>query len=397
MMHFSRRWLRLGLVPAMVALTGACGFSGESDESGGSVAGGATAVSATPQTREGASTQPRKPSRQGTTSDTGADSENSETTASSRPSKGANSKVDPVIRPGVESPMDSANDSISKHLGTLLFATGFEEGVSIDGPLASRDAFQHLSGSDIPGFSFPVGSMTGDSGWYGLIHAEVGTATPMPASEYAGASIKVIAGRKGPTRALSLHSKAQSPRTHAQAIAVKSFGFEQEPVGFQRMWMKFDPNTLTRARQVGASRFYQTFWEVRARPDFRLQLKLHHDDAQGLVWVAEAGGVKAEESGQSSWAARLNSVPVVLAAETSAAGWHKVEIWLDRSGGRFKVAIDGQTLVDRGGPLMGTSGNRIDDYRMMMVSSTVAPLAEVLFDDVEFWSLPPGDAWAVPD
>ena len=88
----------------------------------------------------------------------------------------------------------------------------------------------------------------------------------------------------------------------------------------------------------------------------------------------------------------MNSVPVVLAPRSSPEGWHKVEIWLDQVDGRFKVAIDGQTLVDRA-VMPANTGRRFDTYRMMMVSSTVAPLAEVLFDDLEFWDAPPGDAW----
>ena len=74
------------------------------------------------------------------------------------------------------------------------------------------------------------------------------------------------------------------------------------------------------------------------------------------------------------------------------AGWHQVEIWLDRPEGRFSVAIDGQKLVDRHGDMMGGSGNRIDQLRMMMVHSASAPLAEVLFDDLELWDSPPADA-----
>ena len=38
-------------------------------------------------------------------------------------------------------------------------------------------------------------------------------------------------------------------------------------------------------------------------------------------------------------------------------------------------------------------GSRIDQFRMMMVHSGVAPLAEVLFDDLELWDAPPANAW----
>ena len=309
--------------------------------------------------------------------------------------KGPTAKLEPVVRPGIEAPMDSMPDRISKHVGARLFATGFEEGVQIGGdpssPLSS-DSVRYLNGSDIAGSSFPLTLWSAPPALSSRVNTDVGRHTPMEVSEYARSVIKTVARRDGTeTRALSLHSKAQSPRTSAQQIAVESTGLTAEPVVFQRMWIKFDVDTLARARQVGSERFYQMFWEVKAQPDMWLRLKLHYDEAHGLFWVAKASGLKGE---QSYWQADTKAVPVVLAAQTSPNGWHKVEIWLDRPGGRFKVAIDGQTLVDRGGALMGPSGNRIDDYRMMMVSSTVAPLAEILFDDLEFWDLPPSDAWA---
>ena len=374
-MHFSRRWLRLGLVPAMVGFISACGGSEGADQS--ESGNEPVAVSASPQPEQDIV-------------DASEVANTPQSVAAAPDSKSVSSKLEPQIRPGVESPLDSAPDRISKHVGTRLFATGFEAGVSLSKEPESRSPYQYLSGGDIAGFRFPMNLWSAAAGWRSLIHADVGPETPMPVAEYASSSIKAVAGRGGSTRALSLHSKAKSPRAGLQEIAVKSAALRDEPVVFQRMWIKFDANTLNRARAAGSDRFYQMFWEVRAQPDFWLRLKLHHDDVKGLIWVAKASGLDSEIS---YWESRLNTVPVVLAAESSPAGWHRVEIWLDRSGGRFKVAIDGQTLVDKGGDLVGAGGNRIDDYRMMMVSSTVAPLAEVLFDDLEFWDAPPEDAW----
>ncbi len=81
--------------------------------------------------------------------------------------------------------------------------------------------------------------------------------------------------------------------------------------------------------------------------------------------------------------------PVVLAPRSSAGGWHKVEIWYDGVDGRLKVSVDGYPLVDRV-DVQAADGSSVDVYRMMMVASTVSPLAEVLFDDLEFWNFPPG-------
>jgi hypothetical protein len=161
------------------------------------------------------------------------------------------------------------------------------------------------------------------------------------------------------------------------------------------MWIKFDAGTLARARAVGPDSFYQTFWEARGKGDFWLRLKLHLDASGKLIWVAKGNGLAADgtvANGAPSWIARLDTAPVTLADEADAAGWHLVEIWLDSIGGRFKASIDGHPLVDRG-DIRAAGDDRIDTWRMMMVGSTVAPLARVLFDDLEFWSAPPADAF----
>ncbi len=110
-------------------------------------------------------------------------------------------------------------------------------------------------------------------------------------SEYVQASLKQVAGRDGgETRALSLHSKAQSPRTSTQQVSLENAGLAARPKVFQRMWIKFDEATLQRAQQVGSQRFYQTFWEVKGKSSW-LRLKIHYDDAEGLVFVAKADGI----------------------------------------------------------------------------------------------------------
>ncbi|MBA3478271.1 MAG: hypothetical protein H0T52_07735, partial [Lautropia sp.] len=123
MMHY--RQLRLAILPAFVFLSSACGSSGSQSESAdGSADSVPMAVSASPQ-----------PAGAATTKDL--------------------SKVEPVVRPGAERPLDSAPDRISKHAGKRLFATGFEDGVSLqrDG----NSPYQQLVGNDGSGYSFPIG------------------------------------------------------------------------------------------------------------------------------------------------------------------------------------------------------------------------------------------------
>jgi hypothetical protein len=357
MMHPSQ--LRLAILSVFVLLVSACGSSGGSEQAAGSSAETIKmAVSATPQPDSAASPKDL-------------------------------SKIEPVVRPGAEAPLDSVPDSISKHVGSMLFSTGFEEGVALERP-DSKSAYQQLVGSDRPGYSFPITLGSAQAQWPSLVLADVGMHINLPPSYFAQSAIKTVVDRNGgPTRALSLQSKSFSRYT--QEISVGSSGLSKDPVVFQRMWVKFDERTLERANGVSGGRFYQTFWEVKGQAESWLRLKLQSDGAGGLVWVAKGNGLAGA---QSYWADSLATAPVTIAPESSASGWHKVEIWLDPDAGRFKVAIDGQTLVDRAGVLVGNGGEWIKNFRMMMVASSVAPLAEVLFDDVEFWDLPPADAFA---
>jgi hypothetical protein len=361
-MHHSRIRLHFGLITTVACLLSACGSSGESDLNANS---GEVAVSATAAlpviglhaSAQGASTKALGP------------------------------KVDPIIRPGAESPLDSAPDRVSKEAGTRFFATGFEEGVVLSRDSAERAQYQYLSGADQEGYAFPIVLGDAASTWPSRVNAEVGRSSLAP-DFYAFASLKKVMGRDGhPTRALSLHSRSKSHAIDAQQISLENAGLSLAPVVFQRMWLKFDAGTLERARQQGSDRFYQTFWEVKGQGDFWLRLKLHFDPGHGLTWAAKGNGL---DSPEPSWKASMKKVPVALGGTDETAGWHRVDIWLDSVSGRFKVTIDGETLVDR---VIGRDGSRIRDYRMAMVGSTVAPLAEVTVDGLELWDQPPTDAF----
>ena len=359
---FRLSWLRFTLTPALLGCLAACGGSDAADPA----AGAALAVSSSPRFDDAATT------------------------------KAAISKPDPASRPGAEAPLDSAPDRLSKLPGSRLFATGFEDGVSLSRDLVGGGRYQQLSGGDTTGYQFPITLGTALSGWPSRINAEVGGVPSLVPEHFATASLGSVTGRDGlPTRAMVLHSKAKSHAIDAQEISLENAGLASDPVAYQRMWVKFDADTLARARQHGADRFYQTFWEVRSNGDFWLRLKLQMGAYGSLIWVAKANGIEADRSGnggEPSWITRLDDAPVTLADEASAAGWHKVEIWLDAVSGRFKVSIDDRLLVDRG-DVRPVDGGRIDTWRMMMVGSTVAPIARVLFDDLEFWSAPPADAF----
>ncbi len=269
------------------------------------------------------------------------------------------------------------------------FASGFESGVTLAPSTAYGNTDQYPKGGDITGYAFPLNLWSTPTQWRTWLLSVVGTSTPLPASSYATGQIMSVTGRNGnPTRALALISKAKSPSTGVQQVTLQQYRPGVEPVMYQRMWVKFDQGTFDRARAVGQN-FWQIFWEVKAEPDYRLRLQLRYDGSK-LYWHTQ-GDVLTNAT--PIWQSSLKSVPIVMAPDSSASGWHKVEIWMNRPGGKFKVHIDGQQLIDYSGKLMGASGARVDQLKLAMVYSTVSPVTKTLFDDLEIWSSVPADAW----
>ena len=372
MHHSKTRWLLLGLISAAAYLSTACGSSGDGGESSLAFED-ATAVSAN-----------------------GADP----ALGTNPPNvKGATHKVDPAVRPGVEAPLDSMLDLPREPIDgaqpvpdipTRKFASGFGSGVTLTSPVGFRNGDRYLVGGDSIGDAFPSDLWSAGAGWKSWVLSSVGEVTPAPVTDFLNASLKEVAGRSGGfTTALSLHSVVRSGGGGNQFIAVQDKGMAREPVMYQRMWIKFDGATASRAASTGAAAFNQTFWEASA-PDYRIQLKLRHDNAAGLYWQATADRLDGKAN---AWQADLRTAPVVLAAAASATGWHRIEIWMDRPNGRFKATIDGQVLVDLAGGLPGDAGSRIQLLRTMMFHSPKAQVGEMLVDDLEVWDSPPLDAW----
>jgi hypothetical protein len=273
----------------------------------------------------------------------------------------------------------------------LQFITGFEDGVDLPQSTAHGNSDQYITGGDVPGYAFPLDLWDTPPATQSWVLSVVGPSTPEPASSYAGGELRTVTGHDGdPTRVLELANRALSPSTDVQQVTLQNYGLGAEPVLFQRMRVKFAENTLARAQAVGETDFWQIFWEVKAEPDYRLRLQLRYDEDDGLYWHTQGDALI---NADAIWEADLRSVPVVMAPDSSADGWHEVAIWMNRPGGQFKVAIDGVVLIDRNAALMGDSGAVVDQLKLAMLYSTVSPLTKTMWDDLEIWSVVPDGAW----
>lgn len=322
------------------------------------------------------------------------------------------------------SPSTITGQSAGSNGAVQLFSTGFEPPVALtaqDGTGANQD--QYLGGG-----SFPIGRWAGITGPYGwdswvlTVVDDTAATNPSPASNYAEPSLVSVMGRGGAaTTALKLAIKSNAPATTVEQVCLEQVqspgvagsqtagqNVRVEPVFYQRMRVKFDARTLQRAQAVDdgdPGSWYQIFWEMKAEavdplaPGYRLRLQLVYTGGQ-LVWHAQGDALIDADA---FWEGFLSSVPVVLAPETSAAGWHLVEVWMDRTKGaqsRFRAAIDGVTLVNHTGPLMGPTAEVVNQVKLAIVysDSSMGQLVShgpmsVLFDELELWDSPPGDAW----
>lgn len=376
MHQINTRSLLLAFVSATAVLTSACGSSGGEAGPATAIANDATAVSATSSADQVALNV-----------------------------KAATSKVEPIARRGAEAPLDSTpeanNDLVlpvkpideplpTPGVPTRIFASGFEGSVALTVPSGFRDGDRQLVGTDTTGSSFPLNQWGSLAHWSSWVLSSVGQETSTPVTYFLTASIKSVAGRNGGmTNALSLHSKVRSGGGGNQRLFVQNAGMSVEAVMYQRMWIKLDAALPARAKATGASNFQQTFWEV-TTSDYRMRLKIRYDSTTGLYWEALADRMDGEAP---AWQSELKSAPIMIAPHDAAAGWHRVEIWMDRPNGRFKLAIDGDMLANHIAGLPGDKGSRTQQFRMMMMHGGPSQLGEMLFDDLEIWDAPPIDAW----
>lgn len=273
------------------------------------------------------------------------------------------------------------------------------EGSSLDG---------YLRGGD---FDRPIWASDDVWSWYMLHITEGGS----PTEDFARVTLPLLPDRDAaPATVLKMALLADAPGTTVEQIefleqqsagrageADENFPAHTlvEPVFYQRQWIKFSPDTRTRAAAIGERDFYQIFWEMKAEPDYRLRVQLSYSDAIGLV-------IRAHDDVLSNAVpVHVDSGPVPvgtieMAPEDISLGWHLFEVWVDRTRGdesRWRVRFNGVDVLDYTGTLMGESGNIMGTAMLVQLYSDVTDLQSSpfyqLIDDMEIWDAPPLDAF----
>jgi len=292
-----------------------------------------------------------------------------------------------------------------------LFYSSFDLPVVLSAASGNSSTNQYLSAG-----SFPISRWNSTTSGDSNVYCFVGTNNAAAASTYAQASIKAVTSRnntgvsalslalKATATALSTHNEyATLQQLQSQGTAGTTGAGENvrvEPVFYQKFYVKFDTNTLARAQAIGSSTFYQSFWEVRADPDYRIRVQLKYNGTS-LYWHTQADNIS---NSTPIWQSSLTSLPVVLSASNQTTGWYKVEIYVNRPGNTFKVAINDAILISRSGTsLSGASGTILNQVRLCETfsdvttstatiwSSNLGPI-EHLFTELELWDSPPSSS-----
>jgi hypothetical protein len=294
-------------------------------------------------------------------------------------------------------PVVGQNDAVR-----LLTANKWANVTIAPTPTTGNNTDRYLRGGD---FNTPIWATSGTTSWWELFIS--GNSNPATVTTYGETTFPTVTVRGGETqKVLSCSIKADAPGTTVEQIRITEYQGQglasttkREPVFYQMMYVKFDERTLTRARRVGGSNFYQIFWEAKCEPDFRLRGQLQYDSTlDKLYWVSHTdvlSNANRIHNGENK------SVNVVLSSTDSATGWHKIEVWCNRPQQTFRMAVDGSDIINlTSSNLYGTSGNILNFPMFTQLYATTSmsgPASEkpiqMWVDDFELWTKPPATAW----
>jgi hypothetical protein len=310
-----------------------------------------------------------------------------------------------VLESGTQAPgngggTSAAGGATTTKPASLLFWSGFEDGVSLGAPrnCYSAGCWQDLLGTDsTSGFSWPP--RIGGGGGQFQVRSGTGSApSDKTISDYIVNEIQTVDGPKGtPTRVL--HSQLKQTGCTGTASQGSTSCSAQDPYLLQptrepgdmyiSFWRKIDP-TLAQKLKNG----WHVVFEWKSTGDYRVIAQIVNYGGTPY-WEIRADNVASGDLAyQEFWRVRQKTVPVPLGE------WFKFEVFWHRSkgsDGRVWVAVNGQTLVDKFGSNIGVKGNPINRIFLTQLYSAASYPLEQWTDDVQIWSgfpiAEPGDPW----
>jgi len=279
---------------------------------------------------------------------------------------------------------------------SLLFWSGFEDGVSVGAPYGCYAAgcWQDLVGTDsASGFSWPPRIAGGD----GVFQARSGVAsTATTLSSYIVNDIQTVTGRTGaPTRAHHALIKQNScTGTASQGHCATQDPYLVRPGSepgdlYISFWRKLPPDILRKLVNT-----WHVVFEWKTAGDYRVGTSIVTYSGTPYFEIRADNDANGGLPYQEFWRVNNTSVRVPVGE------WFKFEVFWHRSNGtdgRVWMALNGQKLVDKFGPNIGANSAPIDRiFLTQLYSGGTYPL-EQWTDDVQIWSTfpsaRPGDPW----
>ena len=274
----------------------------------------------------------------------------------------------------------------------LLFKSGFESNVALapmSTPNNKTTSYQDLTGSDVPGHSWPMQMRTSTrASFHHIINVGSNPPPPVPdLNEYFDTHIESVKGHDGLiTRVLyqSLTRKASRITQSWYEVYYSSPSAVSDGDVYVKYWMKF-PDELKES--MGPDNWRSVFFWKTANDDYRVEayIDTNHSIHNGTPYwyihgdqFTTAGGDYKED-----WGTRNLDVAVPIGE------WFLVEYFWHRStgsDGRVFWAVNGQVIADHHGPNYGDYSSHINRVSPFGVYTTPAVYpARQWIDDVEVW------------
>jgi hypothetical protein len=311
--------------------------------------------------------------------------------------------------------------------GSLLFRSGFENGSTLGLPGAcygggAPGCWQPLSGTDAStANTWPPNIWQGSNGRFQLI-GDSPLFNSATASDYIVNELQGTTVRRGAQSLYSGVLQSGCCGTSPQGGGASQDPYVIEPISepsgasgdlYVSYWLRYQPNLAALMRtDVFAPQCGQMIWpescvnwrvlfEWKTRGDYRLLANVVRNPAingGNLFWQVVGDNnancniyysTGCPTSVTTFWSAQNTTVPVPVGE------WFKVEVFWHRSSGsdgRVWMAVDGQVIVNRFGPNVGSglpnSGSPAPINRIMVsqvYTSTAYPVYQWM-DDLQIWS-----------
>lgn len=273
----------------------------------------------------------------------------------------------------------------------LLFKTGFENGVSLGAPMDCFDAgcWQDLKGTDsTTGFTFPV-RLWGGAKYISRIQLDVGEPTIVSGittanvGNYMRNDIVTTVGHTGQnTRALyqQLFKQYNSDRSSRVQNMFQIFpGATNQGDLYYSFWLKTNPNLASLGRGG-----WKAITQVKTSGDFRAGLQIQGYDSSRPPYYA----VQLDNYANGGLPVEVFDVIENYAVPIMPGGtWVRVEAFyrMHPTSGRAWFAVNGKTIVDHRGKMMGINKRPINRVFAFPLYTNYAMPAWQYVDDFEMW------------